>query len=313
MSYNSGLNPELVKTSLDDVLYPEYNFRGHTGNVDAVDSLFFKQESTDRGAVQEAEYQGPGAFEQHSEEAEVNQATVRTANKTTHTVLEYSKALKIPVSFMEDDLHNSISATIREAGENARNTRDKFTMDQTYGGGFGTATTPDGAALFSNSHTALNGETIDNLETGALSAANLETVIRSLVLQKKQDGEAGGHVPAGLLVPHVLFPDAMEITKSTLKSGTGNNDLNYFSEIYPGLQVGFSIFLDSTYNTATNADTSYYVVGRNHMIKRVERLGLETEIDPNTDDRYRRTYKMRYREVAFPATWQGAIASNGTA
>lgn len=310
---NSGNNPEIVKTSLDEVLYTEYDREQEPGEILATDSLFFKQESTGMGAVQYAEYMGPGEFEEHAEEESRKLATVRTDNKTTTQILNYKNTVPIPDEFFQDDQHNEVAHTIRMFGMRARTSRDKNAFAKSYAGGFDTATTPDGAYLFSDSHTALDGSTIDNLETGTLTPTNLETVIRSLRLQNAQDGELGGHNAAGLLVPVVLFPDAMEITKSALQANSAENNLNYFSEVYPGMIVGASAYLDSANNSYTNADTSYYVVSRNHYISRTVRQAMKTDlVPPTTDLQDRWFYKAGYREVVVPKTWEGVVASNGT-
>lgn len=313
MSMNSGNNAEVVKTSLDEVLYTEFDREQEPGEVLASDGLFFRQEATDKGAVQYAEYQGPGDFETHVEEESRKLATVRTDNKTTTNVLNYKNTVPIPDEFFQDDQHGEVEHTIKMFGMRARTSRDKNAFTNTYAGGFGTATTPDGDALYSDSHTALDGSTVDNLETGTLTPSNLETVVRSLRLQNAQDGELGGHNAAGLVTPVVLFPDAMEITKSALQANSAENNLNYFSEVYPGMVVGASAYLDSANNTATNADTSYYVVSRNHRISRTVRQDLVTDlVPPTTDLQDRWFYKAGFREVAVPKTWEGTVASNGT-
>lgn len=312
--YNSGNNPDLVKTAIDMVFYSEYEREQAPGEILATDELFFKQRTLDRAAEITEEYLPPGDFEETAEEEEPNSATIRTGNQKTHRVLNYKKRMKIPVEFYEDDQHDSVNQTIEKFGTRARTSRDKFAFAKSYSGGFSTVLTSDGAALYSNSHTAMSGDTIDNLETGVFNANNLETLVRVLRIQKAQDGEAGGHNPAGLLVPPILFPDAQEITKSELQSGTANNNLNYFSLIYPGLVIGTSIYLDSAYNSANaNAQTSYYLVSRNHSIMRWVRKSLTTTlVSPDTDDLDRYTYKARYREIVSPISWEGTVASSGT-
>jgi hypothetical protein len=310
--YNSGNNSELVKTSLDEVFYSEFDYDSEPGIVTARNPLAFKQSSTDRGAVITSEYQPPGAWEEHIEEEERTIATVRTDNKTTHSVANYKKTLKIPQEFFEDDLHDSVRNSVNKVAFRGRTTQDKNALD-IYAGGFDSTTTSDAAYLWSNSHAALNGSTIDNLETGALTASNLETLVKALLEQKAQDGDLGGHVPQGMLVPTALFPDALEITKSELKSGSTDNDLNYFSLIYPGMQVLQSPYLGASYHSYANADTSHYLIGRQHSITRWVRIPVETKlVPPDTDDQDRWTYKARYREVVAPVSWEGAVASNGT-
>lgn len=311
----SGNNENIVKTRLDDVLYEEFDRGSEPGEIRATDSLFFKQDSTDRQAVTFEEHAGPGLFKSHAEQEVVEATSPASGNLTTKSIINYKEDMPVPREFFMDDLHNMVDEDVRRMGEMARLTQDKLTMRNTYADFSGNYhTTPDGQALYSNSHTTIDGSTVDNLETGALNAANLEVLVKSLRLQKGQNGELGGHVAVGLLTPVILHPDAMEITKSELKSGTGNNDLNYFSQVYPGLQVGASAFLDSTYNAETNADTSHCLIGRNHMVKRVSRMGLSTTLTPpQYSDKDQWNYRGVFREEAFPASWTGTVGSNGSA
>jgi hypothetical protein len=311
-----GLNPETAKLSLDEVLYTEFDREIQPGEITALDGLFFNQTTHDNRTVQWAEYENVGLFEEQVDEQERIITSVATGTKTTADIRDWKKTIAIPESYFDDEMHDIVNQSIRQTGTRARTTRDKRAFQFTYGEGFDgtTFTTPDGQALYSNSHTSVSGDTVDNLETGALSPDNLKTLVKSLRLQLAQDGEIGSHHSDGLICPVELFPEATEITKSTLVAQSAENDLNFFSEIYPGLVVGASEFLDSSQNSATNADTSYYLVSRGHRVDRVERRGMKTDlIPPRFDSQDRYMYKASYREISVPKTWEGQAASNGTA
>lgn len=317
MAFNSGNNPDVVRTELDEVFFAEYEYASEPGIVTAESSVFFKQDSIDRGSVNTAQFGGTGAWTSHLEEEERVLATVRTANQVNRTVLNFKRTLAIPQEFLEDDEgvgHGVVAQAVRHMAFRGRTSRDENALG-VYKDAFSGVTTNDGVAMISNSHTALDGRTIDNLETGALSAANLEILFRVLLEQRGQDGSIGGHVGQGLLVPPILFPDANEITKSELKQGTANNDLNYFSQIYPGLVVGQSPFIGSVYNSLNaNAQTSYFLVGRLHSVTRWVRKPVSTDIvPPQTDLQDRWYYKGRFRQLASVISHEGTAGSNGTA
>lgn len=317
MSFNSGNNPDVVRTELDEVFFAEYEYASEPGIVTAESPVFFKQDSIDRGSVNSGQFGGTGAWTSHLEEESRVLATVRTANAVNRTVLNFKRTLAIPQEFIEDDEgvgHGVVSEAVRHMAFRGRTSRDENALG-IYKDAFSGVTTNDAVALISNSHTALDGRTNDNLETGALSAANLEILFRVLLEQRGQDGSVGGHVGNGMLVPPILFPDAQEITKSELKQGTANNDLNYFSQIYPGLVVSQSPFIGSVYNSLnSNAQTSYFLVSRGHSVKRWVRKGIETDIvPPQTDLQDRWFYKGRFREIAGVISWEGIVGSNGTA
>ena len=310
---NSGNNPDVVHTKLDDILYTSFDYDQIPGIAHAENPIIFIQDKTEKQKEHMEEFSGVGQWEAHDEEEYRKIATVRTANEKVLTVVNYKKTLKFPDEFMEDEMHKVVNNAVKAVGFRGRTTRDEKALF-IYTDGFASTTTADGVALWSNSHTSLSGDTIDTLETGALSPANLEILVRKLMEQKSQDNELGGHNPLGLLVPPILFPDTNEITKSEKQANTTDNNLNYFSQIYPGLQIFTNPYIGSTYASAANANTSYYLVSQNHSITRYVRRGMKTTlVSPDTDDRDRWTYKASFREVVGPISWEGAVASNGTA
>ena len=301
-------------SGLDEIFSSAYEMDKQPGEVRADDPLFFKQDNTDWLVIQYAESMGPGAFRVTIEDEEVDEATVRVGNRTTAEVFEFDRDIPIPQRYQESSqAYGTVERWVQELGIRARTSRDFEAFRRSYSDAF-SVTTPDGAALISNSHTNLNGDTIDNLETGALSADNLFTLIRSLRLQRAQDGSLGSAHADGLLVPTQLHRTATEVTKSELKPGVTDNDLNYFSQIYPGLQVGASEWLDSTYNTFnTNANTSYFLVSRMHSITRAVRIPIKSEyVGPEYDRKRRAFYRARFSERVYPGTWVGIAGSNGT-
>jgi hypothetical protein len=197
---------------------------------------------------------------------------------------------------------------IRSMARNARLTRDMNAMKQ-FNLGFTTVLTNDGVALFSDSHVTLDGTTVDNLTTAALSETSLDLAIQALMTQKTQDGTLGGHVPAVLLVAPAKFKLANEICKSSLRSGTGDNDMNYYSDIYPGLQVLQSPFLSAGQG---GSDTAWFLLSADHSMIRWVREGIQTSMvnwDIQRNNNY--IYKAEYREVVGPISFEGLYGSTG--
>ena len=164
-----------------------------------------------------------------------------------------------------------------------------------------------------NSHTTLKSFTVDNLETGALSPANLWTAVTALQNQLGQDGELGSHVFSGLVVPTTLYKSAKEIMNSTLIAGSAQNNLNIFDTDYGQVAIKQSPFLGSAFNGNTNANTSYHLISDNHEIHRKIFADLSTDIvEPKYSDNDTWLHKSRYAEVAFPGTWTGYLGCNGS-
>jgi len=306
----TNLNPNVTKTALDAVFFQEFDYPNVVGQATAEDGLVFMQDTIDRAAVITEQYKGPGYFQERAEEEDVSSATPRSANQKTSSVVNYSRSVDISKNFFDDDQHQFVSKMIQDFGRVARVTRDRNAF-QVWNDSFTTQTSNDGVALFSNTHTTIGGQTVDNLETGALTEATLETSFNSLINQITQDGTLGGHEPACLMVPTALFKEAMEISKSELRSGTANNDLNYYSQVYPGMQVKYSPFLSAAQG---GSDTAWFLLSRNHSLMRWVRQGVATDL---VNYQFQRNnnyiYKAEYREIVDSISWEGLVGSNGTA
>jgi len=305
--YNSNLAPDVVKTALDLVFNGEFGLAQVPGLATAATASVFKQDTTDRAAVITEQFMGTGYFEQRAEVQDVPSGTARVGNQKTFSVTNWAKSTDISKNLMDDDQHSTIDMLIKNMARNGRLTKDKnaFTVLNL---GFTTTLTNDGVALFSASHTTLGGETVSNLLTSsALSESTLNTAFNSLINQKTQDGTLGGHLPAVLLVPTALFKTACEITKSTLRSGTANNDMNYYSELYPGLQVLHSPFLGAGFG---GSDTSWFLLSADHSLTRWVRQDIETSlVDYRTQRNNNFVYKAEYREVVGAISFEGIVAA----
>lgn len=307
-----------TKVGLDEKFFMEFDRQAQPSQVFATDDLFFRQiTENDSGFIQNAEFSGPGDFRRVARGEEVPNATVRIGNKQTLEVNEFSQDIDFAQSDMEDSEQYNVKVdAVSEMGVAAQTSRDKFAFEETYGNPFDATLnpTPDGAAFISNSHVALNGDTVDNLETGVLTADNLKTLVRSLRLQPRQGGGLGSYHFDGFLVALNLLETAKEITDSELKTGSGNNDINWVSNTYPGVRLGTSEYLHSDYNSLnTNVDTSYFAVSRRRKVTRATRIALSTEWIPAEISKNRTAfYKARFRERCYPGTWSAVAGADGT-
>lgn len=307
-----------TKVGLDEKFFIEYDRKAQPEQVFATDELFFRQTNeADSGFLQNAESSGPGDFRKVARGEEVPTGTVRIGNKQTVEINEFSQDVDFTQSDLEDSAQYNMKVdAVSELGVAAMTSRDKYTFEETYGNPFDSTNnpTPDLAAFITNSHTSLSGQTVDNLETGTLTADNLKALVRRMKLLPRQGGGLGGFFFNGLLVALNLVETAIEITDSDLKTGSGNNDLNWVSRIYPGVRVGTSEYLHSDYNSLnTNVDTSYFAVSRRHKVTHCVRIPLGTEwLDASLSRTRTAYYRARFRERAYPGTWSGVAGSNGT-
>lgn len=307
MDQNTGPSLILVKTALDKLFDEATIEMAVTGKATALDTVVFTQDSATNAAVVSSVIGGGGYFTKTlNDVTPQNNVTVNAATARTTLIAEFKKDMPIARTFMADQQLSAVSKAVRQQALTWGATRDRNAFG-VYANGFTTQTTIDGVALFSNSHVNQAGNTVDNLETGALTDPNLNIAINSLRTQLSQTGVILGYEPKFLLTPSVLHQTGMSIAKSVLKAGTGNNDLNYFSEMYPGMKVVYSPFLDATSTTA------YFVGSSTNGISRFERESFFTDlVDWKTDPSDQYQYKMRAREEVDSIEYSGLVGSNGT-
>lgn len=307
MDQNSAPNLILVKTALDKLFDEATIEMAVVGKATATDPLVFTQDTANNAAVVSSVIGGGGYFQTTTDDtAIIPEVNVSAAAAKTSLVYQFIKNMPIARTFMADQQLSAVSKAVKQQALTYAASRDRKAF-QVYANGFTTQTTIDNVAVFSNSHVNQNGDTVDNLETGALTDPNLNIMINSLRTQLSQTGVILGYEPKFLLTPSILHSTGMQVAKSVLRAGTGNNDLNYFSEMYPGMKVVYSPFLDSTSTTA------YFVGSSTHGISRFEREAFFTDLRPwneSINDQY--MYKMRAREVVDSIEYSGLVGSTGT-
>ena len=308
MSLNSGTSPNAVRIALNNVFDLEFNVDSFVGYADATDKDVFKQETAESAAVITEQFMGAGHFEETAEEEDNAQGSPKIGNQKTTPILTWTKEVKIPKRYFDDDMHSTVKKMIRNMAKNGRITRDRNAFD-VFKNGFTTQTTNDGAALFSNNHTTLNGDTVDNLLTGALSESSLDTAFTMLMEQQSQDGVLGGHMPATLLVPTALSKTAYEITKSEVKTGVNNDEMNYYSSIFPGLVVKTNPHLGAAYG---GSDTAWFLLSADHGVVRYMRQGVHTNmVDYSFSSNQTYRYSADFREAVDSITYEGLVGSTG--
>lgn len=308
LNQNSAPSLILVKTALDKLFDQATIEQAEVGKATALDPMVFTQDSASNAAVVSSVIGGGGYFDSTTDDfgPAVKNAAITAAAAKTSLVSQFRKNMPISRTFMADQQVNAVAKAVRQQSLTWTASRDRAAFS-IYAGGFATTTTIDGAYLFSNTHTNQNGDTVDNLETGVLSDDNLNIVVNSLRTQLSQSGVVLGYEPKWLLTSSLGHKGGMATAKSVLRAGTGNNDLNYFSEMYPGMKVVYSPFLDATSTTA------YFLGSSTHGVSRFEREAFFTElIDWRYSDNDAYNYKMRAREVVDAIEYSGLVGSNGT-
>lgn len=307
LSRDSSPSLELVKTSLDKIRDEAVLQNARTGKAEATDSVIFTQGRATNAAVVSTVQGGGGYFEKRIGDFKSAKAiAINAPSPKTTLIAEFAKDLDIARTFMADQQHDSVGKAVRGNTKAWMASRDQNAM-KVYALGFTTQTTVDAVALFSNTHVNSNGDTVDNLSAGALTDSTLNDGVVLLRNQVNQTGVKVGYEPDFLLVSNAGHKNAMTVSKSVLRSGTGNNDLNYFSELFPGMQVKYNQFLDDTSTTA------YFIGAQGHGVERFVREELNTTlVDWKTQRNDAYIYKLRAREEVDAIEYSGLVGALGT-
>lgn len=313
--FTGQLSSDAVQTAIDEVMYESFSREETPVYLRATDELFFKQKSDNKLVYVWDEDSNVGAFDEVDEQEEIPTGDSFIGNQTSKASQKYFKRIPISDEAFKADQVSKRESIGKNIGDRARVAQDKQGVLNSYGDFFAGSinTTPDGQAMASNSHVTLTGTTVDNLETGSLTPDNLWTMVNSLAQQYGQDGEAGGHNYVGMLVPFTLYKTAKEVQNSELHADSAENNLNVFETDYGQVQIRASVYLNSQYNAASYANTSYHIIGQNHHICRYSFYDLYTEmVEPKYSDNDTWEIKAKFHETTFPGTWTAYVGSNGT-
>lgn len=314
--FNTALSPDGVHTSIDAALYEQTTRLMQPGYIRATDGFFFKQGSTVGDAFIYDEDAGIPNFQRTGDQETILSVDTFLANRVTRLSQKYTSQVPVSDEAFRADMHEKRAAIGREQGIAAARTQDSEALLNTYGDVTAGSifTTPDGQATASNSHVTVRGQTVDNLETGSLTPDNLWTLTVSLAGQRGQHGDLASHLFEGFVSAFLLYKTAKEVLDSALIANSAENNVNVFDTSYGEVRIGASAFLGSAYNSASNANTTYTIVSRDHAIMRKVFYDVKTNlIPPESTSNDTWLYRVKFNEVAFPGTWQGLAASNGTA
>jgi hypothetical protein len=310
LNQDSSPELELVKTALDKLVDGAKLQVARTGKAEATHPTVFTQDSAMSAAVVTSVIGGGGYFEKRTGDFKKNMNVAKTAATPKTTIIaEFNKSLPIARTFLADQQQSAVAKAVRQETQSWVSSRDRNAFG-VYAGGFATNTTIDGAFVFSATHTNQNGDTIDNLEAGALDDTTLNASIVNLRGQVNQSGVKVGYEPDFLLTSSLGHKNGMTVAKSVLRPGTGNNDMNYVSEMFPGMEVVYNQFLDDTSTTA------YFIGAAGHGISRFEREAFHTDMvdwkvqaAANGINAY--TYLMIAREEVDAIEYSGLVGSTG--
>jgi hypothetical protein len=251
---------------------------------------------------------GTGKWSEIGETTTVPSDTPKTGYKNTVLVSDFAQKILISKNLFDDNMHDVWAEDVRQFALMARVTQD----DKAFGllrGAFTTTLTPDAATLISASHITLNGDTVSNLISGALTDTTLNTAMVALREQKNQRGVILGSEGKYLVVAPTGFKNAVQITQSVLVSDTANNAVNIYLSVF-GIEVMTSPYLGAA---AGGSNTAWFLLSQFHGLKRVVRQGVQTAlVSWEYSDNRSYKYQGNFRETYFAADWAGIVGALGT-
>lgn len=95
------MNPNVVKTALDEVVFQEFEADPGPQVARATSDIVFHQRTIDNSAAIMEVYKGVGIWETRAEEQDVPQSTPRVGDQSTYTVLNYANSVDITKNFFD--------------------------------------------------------------------------------------------------------------------------------------------------------------------------------------------------------------------
>ena len=308
--FNEAVNAAVTRTELDAVFYQNFEYTDSTPSMaTANDAEIFVPIQTDHSGYFYEVFKGPGLWSQTAETGQVASTVPKVANKVFVQVLDWTQSVYLSKNMFDDNMHGVWAAIVADMARTGRVTQDNNAF-QIFRGAFTTTLTADGVALC-GTHTLIGGGTSVNTASGAGSALSDASLYTSMVTLRQQVNQAGiplGNVPAILLVPSVLFKLALQLTDSALVADAANNAINVYRSTY-GFKVMTSIWLDAANG---GSDTAWFLLAKNHGIRRLIRQGIETNFrDWSYSDNRTYFYQGNFRESYFAQDYSGIVGNVG--
>ncbi len=313
--FTEAQNFAIVQVELNSVFFQRFDeLESMPSLATAKTGEIFKPLETTMAAYNEEVFKGTGLFPKIGETTTIPLSTPKVANKLTTYISDFANGIELSKNLFDDNLHGVWAESVRDFADSARRTQDQNAFG-VFRGAFTSTLTADGAYLCSATHTLLSGGTASNLVTspsgvtnGALNSDTLNYALTNLMVQKNQAGVIVGNTGAILLVPPALFKTAIELTDSALIADTGNNAINVYRSAF-GITVYTSPWLSAA---AGGSDTAWFVLAKNHGIRRLIRQGIQTALTDWTYSKNRTYYyQANFREAVYAVDWAGIVGSTG--
>lgn len=320
---NGGLvstvkNPLAFKTVFDEIFEgasdtERLGFDTATFN----NPIVFNQKTTGKKEIVTGVKSGLGLFSETGEAEEYSEDDVKApATSKVITVRKFTKKVRISEEALTDeDQIVGVAEDVKNLGSVAPESMSRFSFeiynDAEAGASYTTNADLGAQPMLSNSHTAINGITVDNLITDALDIDAITSLRTKMQSQRNHRGVVIGSMGlTTLMFPDVLKETAYQVFNTPQVLGSNNNDLNPVKMF--GYETIFSTYIDALKG---GSDTRFFGLSRgNHSVCRYVREGITTSyVHPDDSTDGVGFYKAKFRQQMDVQSYVGVVGSAGTA
>ncbi|MDD3414883.1 MAG: Mu-like prophage major head subunit gpT family protein [Lachnospiraceae bacterium] len=286
---------KLLEPGLRAVFYNTYN------ELPTQFDKIFKMKSSSKASEKEL---GMGAFtpwvERINDTDNVDYQKIGQGLERNYTHKEFASGFAVGKRLYEDEQYGIINGMAEDLGRAGR-TKVEVDAAEVLNNAF-TTNMYDNKPLISADHPYEGGlaGVQSNLIEGALSDTKLKEAITKMRDLKDNGGKKIVLTPDVLVVPPQLEWLALELTKSTLKPGTADNDINT-------LAGRLKVFV---YDYLTDSDAWFLLDSKRHKLTFFWRIKPEFTRGKDTDN-FVAKYNGRMRYSYGASAWQGVIGSSG--
>lgn len=191
-------------------------------------SEIFETETSDKNYEEDTEVTGFGLAPVKSQGGSLSYDSESQGPTKRYTHITYGLGYIVTREEQEDNLYEVVSKRrIKALAFSVRQTEETVAanvLNRAFNGAF---TGGDGSAMIVNNHPTVAGTQSNLLTTPAdFSEAALEDLMTQIMLATNSRGLKISLMPKKLVVSPTVAFDAERVTKSSLQSGTANNDVN---------------------------------------------------------------------------------------
>ncbi len=294
-----------LRSSFGDLLEPGFNqiYNDAYKENDRVFTQVFRVQESKKQDERDSAVTGFGYLTKKLENAPIDYEDPLEMYHVVYIHFTWAKGFKVSKEMFDDDQYNIMNSKPDQLGRAARRTEENQGAN-IFNNALTTVTTGgDGKALCSTAHPRSDGGTSQSnaSSTGVvLSETNYETAKIAMRHQVDDKGMKIDVRPTTAVVPIELEKTANIIFSSPLRSGTADNDINFYKD---EVRIIPWIFINST--------TQWFLLDVDqHKIKWFwrERTNFKQDTTFETDAAL---FKVRERFSNGFSDWRGVWGSNG--